>query len=59
MLVSPAAIDFGGVLILPGRKDFEKINAETIQNIFSEVSTGEEKFFKLSENLSKKFKRIF
>ena len=59
VLVSPATIDIGGVLIIPEKKDFEKINSEMIQNIFREVSFGEEKFLKLFEGLSIKFQDNF
>ncbi len=59
MLVSPATIDIGGILILPEEKDFEKINSETIQNIFKEVSMSDENFSKLFINLNSKFENVF
>lgn len=37
ILVSPAAIDLGGVCIFPREEDFNKLNEELIKEIFSEV----------------------
>jgi hypothetical protein len=36
-LVSPAAIDLGGVCIFPREQDFNRVNEELIREIFSEV----------------------
>ena len=59
MLVSPATIDIGGIFIVPQKNDFERMNADTIKNIFREVSFDEKEFLKLSENLQIKFKDQF
>jgi len=37
ILISPAAVDMGGVFIMPLEKDFEKITAADIANILDEV----------------------
>jgi len=37
LLISPASVDLGGVFITPLEKDFEKITAEDITQILSEV----------------------
>jgi ATP adenylyltransferase/5',5'''-P-1,P-4-tetraphosphate phosphorylase II len=37
LLISPASVDLGGVLITPLEKDFEKITAEDIGGILAEV----------------------
>jgi hypothetical protein len=37
MVVSPGAVDVGGLLILPRREDFERMDRETILSIFAEV----------------------
>ena len=37
MLISPASVDMGGVLITPLEKDFAKITATDIKNILDEV----------------------
>lgn len=38
LLISPAAVDMGGVFITPLEKDFEKITAEDIAGILDEVN---------------------
>ena len=40
MVFSPAAVDFGGVCILPVRRDFERITAGDLRSMFREVSAG-------------------
>jgi len=37
LLISPAAVDMGGVFITPLEKDFEKITAENVADILEEV----------------------
>ena len=37
LLISPAAVDMGGVFVTPLEKDFEKIRAENIADILEEV----------------------
>jgi len=37
LLVSPAAVDLGGVLITPREEDYEKITGEDVIDIFSQV----------------------
>ncbi len=44
ILVSPATIDLGGVLVTPLEKDFKKIDKDIIRQIFREVSMGKEEF---------------
>jgi hypothetical protein len=38
MLISPAAVDIGGLIILPRENDFLRIDAPLIESIFKEVS---------------------
>ena len=38
ILISPAGIDMGGVLVMPRREDFDKISETDIADIFSQVS---------------------
>lgn len=52
LLVSPASIDLGGVLVIPLEKDFKKIDKETIVQIFREVSLGKEEFEYLKTKLT-------
>jgi diadenosine tetraphosphate (Ap4A) HIT family hydrolase len=42
LLISPGAIDMGGVLITPRQKEFDTLTAESVQMIFEEVSEQEE-----------------
>jgi ATP adenylyltransferase/5',5'''-P-1,P-4-tetraphosphate phosphorylase II len=53
ILVSPAAIDLGGVLVTPREEDFIKLNKEIISSIFKEVSLDQENFSILYEKLKK------
>ncbi|MGQ9798481.1 MAG: DUF4922 domain-containing protein, partial [Ignavibacterium sp.] len=47
ILVSPAAIDLGGVCIFPREEDFYKINKELIEEIFREVFIDKNKLDEL------------
>ncbi len=51
MLVSPAAIDLGGVCVFPREEDFNRITKEQIESIFKEVFVDEGVLKKLKENL--------
>lgn len=51
LLVSPAAVDLGGVLITPREKDFDSMNEEIISKIFEEVSLEKSTFLALYEKL--------
>jgi hypothetical protein len=53
ILLSPAAVDFGGVCIFPLEKDFERITKEDIAEIFREVSIGKEQFEYIKADLKK------
>jgi len=44
ILLSPAAVDMGGTLITPLEKDFKKIDAVAITDIFSQITCSEEHF---------------
>lgn len=41
ILLSPASVDFGGVLITPREEDFYKLNKESIRDIFNQVTIGD------------------
>jgi ATP adenylyltransferase/5',5'''-P-1,P-4-tetraphosphate phosphorylase II len=51
LLISPAAVDFGGVLITPRKEDFEKITTADIRDIFNQVSLDKVEFFALKESI--------
>ncbi len=38
ILISPAAVDIGGLIVTPVQKDFERVDASTVASIFREVS---------------------
>lgn len=52
ILLSPASVDLGGVLITPLEKDFEKITKEDITDILSQVSLENKVFDEFITNLS-------
>jgi hypothetical protein len=52
ILLSPAAVDLGGVCITPHEKDFNKINKQLLTDILQEVTLGKERFNKLKSLLS-------
>jgi len=55
ILLSPAAIDLGGVCITPAEKDYEKIDKELLKNILSEVSLNKESLKYIKTGLKKEF----
>ena len=54
ILISPASVDMGGVFITPLEKDFEKITADDIATILSEVCMNPADFAKLIERITKR-----
>jgi ATP adenylyltransferase/5',5'''-P-1,P-4-tetraphosphate phosphorylase II len=55
MLVSPAAIDLGGVCVFPREEDFNHITKEMIADIFKEVFVDENKFEVILQKLKLAF----
>lgn len=51
MLISPAAVDLGGVFITPLEKDFRKITPEDIKNILTEISIDNKKMQSVIDKL--------
>lgn len=41
ILISPAAVDIGGLIVTPQEKDFRSVSAVTIESIFAEVGLPE------------------
>lgn len=41
IIMSPAAVEFGGVAILPRKEDFDKLTHEDLQDIFNQVTINE------------------
>lgn len=50
ILLSPAAVDFGGLLITPREEDFNKLTKENIINVFQQTSTDDVVFHKIINN---------
>lgn len=55
LLVSPAAIDLGGVCIFPREEDFNRLNKKLIDEVFHEVFIDSKKLDELKHILSKLF----
>ena len=55
LLISPAAVDMGGIFIMPRIDDFERITKDDIADIFKQVTLTKEYF----EFLRKKIGEIF
>jgi hypothetical protein len=51
ILVSPAAVEMAGLLILPREEDFFKINKENIKSIYHQVSIGKDEFNTMTEQI--------
>lgn len=54
LLISPAAIDLGGVVVTPREEDFHKIDKEILSQIFNEVSLDKTTFSRIEEKLKQK-----
>ncbi len=52
ILISPAGVDYGGTMIMPMEKDFNKITLEDINDIFQQVSYPPMKFRELEDYFS-------
>ncbi len=51
LLISPASVDMGNVFITPLEKDFEKITAADIKQIFDECCLNEDKLREIANNI--------
>lgn len=54
LLISPAAIDLGGVVVIPREEDYLKINKEILSQIFNEVSLDKKTFLQIEKNVKRK-----
>lgn len=57
ILLSPAAVDIGGVCVTPHEKDFTAITKEKLKDIFAEVFIGTDSFQKLTNDLRIEFEK--
>jgi hypothetical protein len=53
ILVSPAAVDCGGVLITPLEKDFRRLTADQVRRMFGEIFLSGETFRSVCANLAR------
>jgi len=51
ILISPAAVDIGGLVITPLERDFESVDAGMIERIFAEVSIEQQMFEEMIEGI--------
>ena len=54
ILISPAAVDMGGVCVTFLEEDFNRVNKENLAEIIREVSLGQQEFDKIKSLLAKK-----
>ncbi len=52
ILLSPASVDFGGVLITPRQEDYSKLNNEIVEDIFDQVTLGDGEWEQLIRTLT-------
>lgn len=53
LMISPGAVDMGGVIITPRKEDFDKITKEDIESIYKQVSLTDIAFDKLCRDFTK------
>lgn len=51
ILLSPASVDFGGLLAVPRREDFERIEASVLEDIFAQLCLDSHTFGQLKEKI--------
>ncbi len=51
LLISPGAVDFGGVFSTPRQADFEKVTADDLIDIFQQICVSDDFFEKLCQNI--------
>lgn len=50
--VSPAAVEMGGILVLPNEEDFRKITKKEIEEIYGEVTVNQQAFKRITNNIT-------
>ena len=56
VVVSPAAVELGGIMVLPRQKDFEAISNQTISEIYDEVTLPFHRFEHLIKSVSNAYR---
>jgi hypothetical protein len=54
MIVSPAAVDMGGVIVTPREEDFQRMSADHIRRLFEDVLISEEGFARASGEMKRR-----
>ena len=54
LLISPAAVELGGICTTPREQDFEKVTREHIVEMYKEVCVSPEKFAAITARLAPK-----
>ena len=54
LLISPAAVELGGICTTPREQDFEKVTREHIEQLYTEVCIAPDKFASISGRLAAK-----
>jgi hypothetical protein len=52
LLISPGAIDMAGFFVIPRKRDYERVDATVLEDIYQEVSIQEDRFYHLLDALS-------
>jgi ATP adenylyltransferase/5',5'''-P-1,P-4-tetraphosphate phosphorylase II len=58
LLVSPAAVDLGGVVTLPLEKDFQRMTRDQVVQMFEEVCLAEEVFTALRGEVARRLRNV-
>lgn len=51
ILFSPGCADFAGLIISPRKKDFDRLNAPLLQNLFGQLTLSQEEWHHLKKEL--------
>ena len=51
LLISPGALDMAGLVITPRQEDYERLTAEQVERILTEVTLGDEEIGQVIENI--------
>ncbi len=51
ILLSPATVDFGGLVAVPRKVDFDRLNADLLQDIFSQLTCNSAHFNQLKDKI--------
>jgi hypothetical protein len=57
LLISPAAVELGGICTTPREQDFEKVTREHILQLYQEVCMAPDKFASISAGLAVRLRR--